>query len=142
LNRLTLHRRKAGKRGCLRVRTDNWERGSAMIIICHSCSARYKVKDDLVADGPKRTKCKNCGARGPAYLSNEIPFIFAPWYVDSKGLQHGFLYCRSCGTVHDTIGSLLGPIKMLFGSIPSTVVAFYDFPSFGKLMRITGFHSR
>ena len=33
-----------------------------MIIICHSCSARYKVKDDLVADGPKRTKCKNCGA--------------------------------------------------------------------------------
>ncbi|MBN2289784.1 MAG: zinc-ribbon domain-containing protein [Candidatus Glassbacteria bacterium] len=33
-----------------------------MIIVCHNCSARYKIKDELVADGPKRTKCKNCGA--------------------------------------------------------------------------------
>ena len=33
-----------------------------MIIVCHNCSARYKVKDELVADGPKRTRCKNCGA--------------------------------------------------------------------------------
>jgi len=33
-----------------------------MIIVCHSCSARYKIRDELVADGPKRTKCKKCGA--------------------------------------------------------------------------------
>ncbi len=32
-----------------------------MIIKCSNCGARYRVSDDLVANGPKRFKCKNCG---------------------------------------------------------------------------------
>ncbi|MFC1537310.1 zinc-ribbon domain-containing protein [Gemmatimonadota bacterium] len=33
-----------------------------MIIICHNCSVRYKIRNELVAGGPKRTKCKACGS--------------------------------------------------------------------------------
>jgi len=33
-----------------------------VIVKCTSCGSRYRVSDDLVADGPKRFKCKNCGA--------------------------------------------------------------------------------
>jgi predicted Zn finger-like uncharacterized protein len=33
-----------------------------MIIICHNCRSRYKVREDLVAAGPKQARCKNCGA--------------------------------------------------------------------------------
>jgi predicted Zn finger-like uncharacterized protein len=33
-----------------------------VIIKCSSCGSRYRVSDDLVADGPKRFKCKKCGA--------------------------------------------------------------------------------
>lgn len=84
-------------------------------------------------------KCKKCGAKGSAFLSCDTPFIHAPWYVDSKGLNHGFLYCRSCGAVYDTIGSLLGPIKMIIGQIPSKIVASYDFFTFRKVMRISGY---
>ena len=32
-----------------------------MIIKCSNCGARYRVDDNLVADGPKRFKCKKCG---------------------------------------------------------------------------------
>ncbi len=32
-----------------------------MIVKCSNCGARYRVGDDLVASGPKRFKCKNCG---------------------------------------------------------------------------------
>ena len=89
---------------------------------------------------PKLTfKCKFCEAKGSAFLSDDTPFIHAPWYVDSKGLQHGFLYCRSCGMVYDTVGSLLAPIKMIFGLIPSKVIRSYDFLTFRKVMRISGY---
>ena len=81
-------------------------------------------------------KCKNCGIAGPAACSKDLPFIHCAWYPDGKGLIHGCLYCRHCGTVHDTIGSLLGPIKMLFGSIPSKVLIRYDTLTFNKLLRI------
>ncbi|MEA2063954.1 MAG: zinc-ribbon domain-containing protein [Gemmatimonadota bacterium] len=33
-----------------------------MIIVCHNCSSRYKIKNELVASGSKRTKCRKCGA--------------------------------------------------------------------------------
>ncbi|MFH1070989.1 MAG: zinc-ribbon domain-containing protein [Candidatus Glassbacteria bacterium] len=32
-----------------------------MIITCDKCGSKYKIKDELVADGPKRAKCRNCG---------------------------------------------------------------------------------
>lgn len=32
-----------------------------MIITCQNCGARYKIKDELVAGGVKRAKCKKCG---------------------------------------------------------------------------------
>lgn len=32
-----------------------------MIITCQNCGARYKIKDELVAGGAKRAKCKKCG---------------------------------------------------------------------------------
>lgn len=38
-----------------------------MIIICHNCQSRYKVRDEIVADGPKKARCKNCGAEMVIY---------------------------------------------------------------------------
>jgi predicted Zn finger-like uncharacterized protein len=32
-----------------------------LIIKCSNCGARYRVSEDLVANGPKRFKCKSCG---------------------------------------------------------------------------------
>jgi predicted Zn finger-like uncharacterized protein len=32
-----------------------------LIIKCSNCGARYRIGDDLVANGPKRFKCKSCG---------------------------------------------------------------------------------
>lgn len=32
-----------------------------MVITCQNCGARFQIRDELVADGPKRTKCKKCG---------------------------------------------------------------------------------
>jgi vesicle coat complex subunit len=57
--------------------------------------------------------------------------------MDFKGLIHGCLYCRSCGAVHDTIGPLLGMIKILFGRMPSKVLAVYEFSEFKKITRIS-----
>ena len=37
-----------------------------MIISCQKCGARFKIRDDLVTDGPKRAKCKKCG--GPILI--------------------------------------------------------------------------
>ncbi|MCE5273461.1 zinc-ribbon domain-containing protein [bacterium] len=34
-----------------------------MIIICHKCDSRFKVRDDMLTGGPKKARCKNCGAQ-------------------------------------------------------------------------------
>lgn len=80
--------------------------------------------------------CKKCAQTGESACSKEFPFLHCSWYRDYKGLIHGCLYCRSCGAVHDTIGSLLGPIQLLFGRMPSKVVAVYEISAFKKLTRI------
>jgi len=66
----------------------------------------------------------------------ETQFTHAPWYESQKGLLHNCIYCRSCGAVHDTIGPLLGAIKILFGRVPSKVVAVYEISAFKKLFRM------
>ena len=32
-----------------------------MVITCQSCGSRFQIRDELLAGGPKRTKCKKCG---------------------------------------------------------------------------------
>ncbi len=80
--------------------------------------------------------CRNCGETGPAHCGYDVRLLHCPWYKDHRGIVHGCLYCRNCGTVHDTIGSLLGLIKMILGRIPSKVIAVYDVPTFSKLLKI------
>ena len=61
------------------------------------------------------------------------------WYTDKKGLVHNCIYCRSCGAVHDTVGSFfipLGIIKLLFKKVPSTVITTYEITEAKKLARI------
>ena len=77
-----------------------------------------------------RFTCKKCGQTGGSGCSKELPFIHCSWYRDYKGLIHGCLYCRSCGAVYDTIGSLLAPIKLLFGRMPSKIIRVYEFSEF------------
>lgn len=79
--------------------------------------------------------CKNCGKIGFADLSRATDFVHAPWYT-YKGLQHNCIYCRSCGAVHDTTGSPVGLIKLLFGRIPSKVEATYETSVFKKLIKM------
>jgi len=38
--------------------------------------------------------------------------------------------------VYDTIGSLVAPIKLLFGRMPSKVIAVYEFSEFKKITKI------
>ncbi len=83
-----------------------------------------------------RFKCKKCGRTGPSGSSIELPFLHYPWYTDHKGLVHWCLYCRSCGTVYDTIGPLLGVLKALFGIMPSKIVATFGFSTLKRLARI------
>jgi len=80
--------------------------------------------------------CKICKKTGSAACSRELPFLHCSWYRDYKGLIHGCLYCRSCGAVHDTIGPLLGAIKLLFGRMPSKVIAVYEFSEFKRITKI------
>lgn len=80
--------------------------------------------------------CKKCGQAGESACSKELPFLHCSWYRDYKGLIHGCLYCRSCGAVHDTVGSLVAPIKLLFGRMPSKVVSVYEFSEFKKITKI------
>jgi len=54
-----------------------------------------------------------------------LPFVHARWYRDYKCLVHECLYCRNCGAVYDTIGSLLGLIKLLLNRVPSKIIAVY-----------------
>ena len=79
--------------------------------------------------------CKFCGTSGNSYCSNSVPFPHCGWYKDYKGLVHGCLYCRSCGAIYDTIGAII-PIKLLFGKMPSKIVATYDFQTMIKLTLI------
>ena len=80
--------------------------------------------------------CKKCGQTGESACSKELPFLHCSWYRDYKGLIHGCLYCRSCGAVYDTIGSLIAPIKLLFSKMPSKVIAVYEFSEFKKITQI------
>lgn len=84
-----------------------------------------------------RFKCRTCGNSGTSYAGRNADLPHYPWYSDPQGLQHGCLYCRSCGTIHDTVGSLAGVVKMLCGRVPSKVVAVYDLPAFTILLRIS-----
>jgi len=86
--------------------------------------------------GCSRFTCRKCRTKGRAVLSRETPFAQGPWYQDAKGLLHNCVYCRSCGAVHDTTGSLFWPIKVLFGGFPSKVVLTLDPSSFQKVTRI------
>lgn len=83
-----------------------------------------------------RFKCKFCGATGDSYLSVNVTFPHCPWYEDKNGLHHGCIYCRSCGTIYDTVGSLIAPIKMLLGRMPSKVIGSIDFESMIKITAI------
>ena len=80
--------------------------------------------------------CKKCGKTGFAACSGELPFLHCSWYRDYKGLVHGCLYCRACGIVYDTVGSLLAPIKMILGKMPSTIIATYQFSDLVKLTKM------
>ncbi len=80
--------------------------------------------------------CKKCGQTGESACSKEVSFLHCSWYRDYKGLIHGCLYCRSCGAVYDTIGSLLSLIKLLFGRMPSKVLCVYEFSGFKKITKI------
>ena len=80
--------------------------------------------------------CKKCGQTGESACSKELPFLHCSWYRDYKGLIHGCLYCRSCGAVYDTIGSFVAPIKLLFGRMPSKIVAVSEFSEFKKITKI------
>ena len=83
-----------------------------------------------------RFTCHFCGTRGDSYCSSDVPFPHCSWYKDYKGVVHGCLYCRACGAIYDTIGSLIAPVKMIFGKMPSKIVAAYDFQTFMKITMI------
>ena len=84
----------------------------------------------------QRFRCKICGKVGNVACAKSLPFLHCRWYKDYKGLIHGSLYCRSCGTVYDTIGSFLAPIAILFGRFPSKIIFTYKFSVIKKLTRI------
>ena len=83
-----------------------------------------------------RFTCRVCGKKGHMRGRQPLAFLQCRWYVDKRGLVHGCLYCRYCGGVHDTVGSLLGPLKMILGRLPSRVLVAYDAATFKKLLRI------
>lgn len=76
--------------------------------------------------------CHICGRHASQENTSIIPFVFAYWYTESSGLQHGCLYCRSCGAVHDTVGTILGGLRLIFGGFPSKVIGSYTSGHFQK----------
>jgi len=80
--------------------------------------------------------CHICGKQGSQERNSITPFVFAYWYTESSGLQHGCLYCRSCGAVHDTVGTILGGLKLLFGGFPSKVIVSYTSETFQQKVDI------
>ena len=87
------------------------------------------AKQNLV-DMKFRFCCHMCGKRASQGNTSIKPFVFAYWYTEPSGLQHGCLYCRSCGAVHDTVGTILGGLKILFGGFPSKVIVSYGSDNF------------
>jgi len=77
-----------------------------------------------------RFSCHICGKCASQENTSTKHFVFAYWYTEPSGLQHGCLYCRSCGAVHDTVGTILGGLKLLFGGFPSKVVVAYRSETF------------
>ena len=75
-------------------------------------------------------RCHICGRRGSQQNTSTTPFVFAYWYTERSGLEHGCLYCRLCGGVHDTVGTVLGGLRLLFGGFPSKVVVSYTTDAF------------
>ena len=73
--------------------------------------------------------CNNCNNTGYADLSRETQFTHAHWYTDQNGLKHNCIYCRSCGAVHDAIGSL-------FGRILAKDIVTFEISAFKKLAKI------
>ena len=84
--------------------------------------------------------CHICGKQGSQERNSITPFVFAYWYTESSGLQHGCLYCRSCGAVHDTVGTILGGLKLLFGGFPSKVIVSYTSETFQQKVDICEIH--
>ena len=84
--------------------------------------------------------CHICGKRASQENTSITPFVFAYWYTESSGLQHGCLYCRSCGAVHDTVGTILGGLKLLFGGFPSKVIVSYTSATFQQKVDIGDIH--
>ena len=80
--------------------------------------------------------CRICGKRGSQENTSITPFVFAYRYADS-GLEHDCLYHRTCGAVHDTVGTVLGGLKaILSGGFPSNVVAAYNNDRFQRKIEI------
>ena len=85
--------------------------------------------------------CRSCKKTGFADLTSMrefADFVHAPWYESQRGLLHNCIYRRSCGAVHDTIGSafIVGEIKLLFRRVPSDVQATHEFSAFKKLLKM------
>ena len=80
--------------------------------------------------------CKKCERAGFAACSREFPFLHCSWYKDYKGLIHGCLYCKNCGAIYDTAGSLLALIKIVLGRMPSKIVATCDFSEFKEITKM------
>ena len=83
-----------------------------------------------------RFGCPICGKVASQKNTDITPFVFAYWYTESSGLQHGCLYCRSCGAVHDTVGTILGGLKLLLGVFPSKVVITYNSETFKQKVEL------
>lgn len=80
--------------------------------------------------------CQKCGTKGAAACSRSLPFLHCSWYRDYKGLTHGCLYCRSCGVVYDTVGSLVALIRLLLSRMPSKAIGVYEFSELRKIAKI------
>ncbi len=44
-----------------------------MVFNCPGCGARYQVEETLLANGPKRTRCRKCGATITLQLPESLP---------------------------------------------------------------------
>ena len=79
-----------------------------------------------------RFLCRIYNKRASQENTAITPFVFTYWHTESSGLQHGCLYCRSCGAVHDTVGTIMGGLGLLFGSLPSKVIVSYTSDTFQR----------
>ena len=68
-----------------------------MVITCQSCGARFQIRDELLAGGPKRTKCKKCG---------EILVIKPPEEAEASG---GVAQTSSGAAAKESVKDAAGP---------------------------------